>query len=192
MESHLRTRRFLRQNRLVSSVLRYGYLPLALVVLFFCGGAGWRISSAFAQSHCSNSSSTSCASNLATHNTQAHQPRKGASNRFPRGSCTWWANQRYHQLHAIYVPWLSQSNAWQWTARARQFFWHVSNRPSPGAIIDLQPWVQGAYGLGHVAVVEKVLKNGHVIASNMSWGRFPWRVVNVEFKPGPGVTFISF
>ena len=122
----------------------------------------------------------------------SHQPVKGKGNYFPYGQCTWWANQRYHQLHGIYVPWLSQSNAWQWTDRARQFYWQVSSKPSPGAIINLQPWVQGAYGLGHVAVVERILANGHVIASNMNWGSHPNKVTYVEFAPGRGVTFISF
>ena len=82
--------------------------------------------------------------------------------------------------------------AWEWTARAYEFGWKVSSTPTVGSIIDLQPWVQGAYGAGHVAVVEKVLSNGHVIASNMSWGADPYAVVDVEFAPGPGVTFISF
>lgn len=122
----------------------------------------------------------------------AHQPVKGTGNYFPPGQCTWWANQRYHQLHGVYVPWLSQSDAWQWTARAHQFYWRVSSKPSPGAIIDLQPWVQGAYGFGHVAVVEKILPNGHVIASNLNWGAHPDQITNVEFTPGAGVTFLSF
>ncbi|HEX7734114.1 MAG TPA: CHAP domain-containing protein [Ktedonobacteraceae bacterium] len=125
-------------------------------------------------------------------NQVSHQPGRGSGNHFPYGQCTWWANQRYHALHGVYVPWLSQANAWQWTARARQFYWQVSNRASPGAIVNLQPWVQGAYGLGHVAVVEKILTNGHVIASNMNWGAHPSQVTYVEFAPGPGVTFISF
>jgi surface antigen len=77
-------------------------------------------------------------------------------------------------------------------SRTRYFHWHISGTPSQGAIINLQPWVEGAYGLGHVAVVEKVLKNGHVIASNMNWGVYYWKVTNVEFAPGPGVSFISF
>jgi surface antigen len=115
----------------------------------------------------------------------------GATNWFPYPSCTWWADQRYYQLHGVYVPWHTQANAWQWVARAYQFGWHVSTRPSVGAIIVLQPWVQGAYGQGHVAVVEQVLSNGKVIASNMNWGGHPRQVANVEFSPGPGVTFIT-
>lgn len=120
-----------------------------------------------------------------------HGPPEGARNFFPFGACTWWADQRYFQLHGVFVPWKIQANAWQWVARAYQFGWRVSSAPSPGAIVVLQPWVEGAYSLGHVAVVERILKNGHVIASNMSWGRYPWRITYVQFAPGPGVRFLS-
>lgn len=121
----------------------------------------------------------------------AEVPIPGFVNVFPYGSCTWWANQRYYQLHGVFVPWRIQSNAWQWTARAYQFGWHVSRSPVEGAIIDLQPGVQGAsFWAGHVAVVERILSNGHVIASNMNWGARPWRVTYIEFAPGSGVTFI--
>ncbi len=119
-------------------------------------------------------------------------PSRGQGNPFPYGQCTWYANQRFYQMHGVYVPWTTQSNAWQWTARAYNFHWHVSGAPSVGAIVDLQPWVQGAYSLGHVAVVERVLQNGHVIASNMNWGIYYWKVTYVEFTPGPGVSFLSY
>jgi surface antigen len=116
---------------------------------------------------------------------------QGSINDFPYGSCTWWANQRYFQLHGFFVPWRTQSNAWQWTARAYEFGWHVSVVPIVGAIIDLQPGVEGASSwAGHVAVVEQILSNGDVIASNMNWGAYPWQITYVEFAPGPGVTFI--
>ena len=115
----------------------------------------------------------------------------GRWNVFPYPSCTWWANQRYAQLHGYYVPWTTNSMAWQWTARAYNFGWHVSYRPTIGSIIDLQPWVQGAYGGGHVAVVEQVLGNGRVVASSTSWGGNPYAVTYWQFTPGPGVTFIS-
>ncbi len=126
------------------------------------------------------------------HPVRTPAPIRGSANYFPYGQCTWWASQRYFQLHGIYVPWKTLADAWQWTARARDFHWRVSSTPSPGAIINLQPWVEGAYSLGHVAVVEKVLRNGHVIASNMNWGAYYWEVTYVEFAPGPGITFISF
>jgi len=128
-------------------------------------------------------------SNTLTQGTPVYS--EGSGNAFPYGSCTWWANQRYYQMHGIFVPWRTQSDAWQWTARAYQFGWHVSGEPIVGAIVDLQPGVQGASTwAGHVAVVERILKNGHVIASNMNWGAHPWQVTYVEFAPGPGVTFI--
>ncbi len=116
---------------------------------------------------------------------------KGASNVFPYGQCTWWASQRYFQLHGVFVPWTTNSNAWQWVARANDFRWHVSSWPSAGAIVVIQPWTQGAYGLGHVAVVERILGNGHVLASNMNWNPYPGSVLNVEFAPGPGITFVT-
>ncbi|HLX55384.1 MAG TPA: CHAP domain-containing protein [Ktedonobacteraceae bacterium] len=119
-----------------------------------------------------------------------HSPG-GVRNFFPFGACTWWADQRFFQLHGVFVPWKTGASAWQWVERAYQFGWRVSSNPSPGAIVVLQPWIEGAYGMGHVAVVERILKNGHVIASNMSWGRNPWRVTYVQFAPGPGVRFIS-
>ncbi len=112
-------------------------------------------------------------------------------NLFPYGSCTWWANQRYYQLHGVFVPWTTNAMAWQWTARAIQYGWHVSSLPTPGAIIDLQPWVQGAYGWGHVGVVEKVLSGNRVIASSMNWGAHPNRITYWSFTPGRGVTFIT-
>ncbi|HEX7734834.1 MAG TPA: CHAP domain-containing protein [Ktedonobacteraceae bacterium] len=116
----------------------------------------------------------------------------GASNPYPYGQCTWWADERYHQLHSVYVPWTNiSSDAWQWTDRARAFGWHVSSQPSVGAILNLQPWVQGAYGLGHVAVVEQILSNGDVVASNMNWGSDPGQVTDVTFTPGSGVTFLT-
>jgi surface antigen len=156
-------------------------VAVMLGVLFVCITLGLNVGSAHAQAQTHTSSATSAGSTW---------PPIGTGNYFPYGQCTWWANQRYFQLHGVFVPWRTQSNAWQWTARAYQFGWHVSRLPTVGSIIDLQPWVQGAYGLGHVAVVERVLRNGHVIASNMNWGAYPWRVTYVQFAPGPGVTFI--
>jgi surface antigen len=115
---------------------------------------------------------------------------KGSGNYFPYGQCTWWANERYHQLHGVYVPWTTNSNALQWTARAQDFHWQVSSMPSVGAIIDLQAGVQGASDLGHVAIVEDVLADGRVAASNMNWGGRS-SVVEINFVPGDGVTFIK-
>ncbi len=114
----------------------------------------------------------------------------GYGNFFPYGQCTWWANQRYHQLHGLFVPWKTNANAGQWKSRAYQFGWRVSHTPTVGSIIVLQPGVQGAYGLGHVGVVEQVLANGSVIVSQMNWGAHAGWVTETRFQSGPGVTFI--
>lgn len=117
-------------------------------------------------------------------------PARGQGNVFPYGVCTWWANQRYFQLHGTFVPWTTNANAWQWVARAEDFHWNVSSQPTQGAIMVLQPGVEGAYGLGHVAVVERVLPGGRVVASNMNWGGTS-NITDAEFSPGPGVSFIT-
>lgn len=116
------------------------------------------------------------------------------ANLFPYGQCTWWANERYAELHnGAYVPWTWNSDAWQWTDRALDFHWQVVERPSVGDIIDLQPDVQGASRLGHVGVVEQILANGNVLASSMNWGLTVQQQASVsyaQFVPGSGVTFI--
>lgn len=112
-------------------------------------------------------------------------------NPFPYGQCTWWADQRYYQLHRVFVPWHTNANAWQWTARASEFGWSVSAVPHIGDIMVLQPGVQGAYYMGHVAVVEQVLSDGRFMASSMNWGANRWGVSDAQFYAGPGVSFIS-
>jgi surface antigen len=117
--------------------------------------------------------------------------KSGTGNFFPYAQCTWFANQRYHELTGKYVPWTTNANAWQWVTRAYQYGWKVSSKPSVGSIIVLQPWTQGAYGLGHVGVVEKVKSNGSVVASNMNWGGNGSAVTSATFHAGPGVSFVS-
>jgi surface antigen len=114
-----------------------------------------------------------------------------AQNTYPYGQCTWWADQRYHQLHGVFVPWHTNANAWQWSARAGDYGWNVSSSPQVGDILVLQPFEQGAASTGHVGVVEQVLSDGHVVASSMNWGAYPGAVSNVQFTPGPGVSFVS-
>jgi surface antigen len=115
----------------------------------------------------------------------------GTSNPFPFGQCVWWADQRYYQLHGIFVPWRTNAMAANWVNRAREFGWHVSGIPKVGSIMVLQPGVQGAYSAGHVAVVEQLLSSGSVIASSMNWGSNPTMVTDSTFHLGPGVAFIS-
>ena len=116
---------------------------------------------------------------------------RGQYNPYSYPQCTHWAYQRFYQLHGYYVPWTTNANAWEWTARAYQYGWRVSSYPSVGAIVDLQPWVQGAYNLGHVGVVEQVMANGTARVSNTNWGLYPYSVATSYISPGYGVTFIS-
>lgn len=167
----------------VSLVVKF-QLVVIIGLLLLGVSMGVNVKGAHAQSHVTHTTQS-------THVANMPSTTAGSYNWFPYPSCTWWANQRYHQLHGVFVPWRTQANAGQWTARAYQFGWHVSSRASQGAIIDLQPWVQGAYGLGHVAVVERVYSDGSVLASNMNWGSNPNSVAYVHFHPGSGVTFIQ-
>ena len=179
-------RNFFRQPKVVSFVVKVS-LVVMLGLLFL--GVSANVKGAHAQSYVGYHASANHAS---AHTNIPAMPPTGAYNWFPYPWCTWWADQRYHQLHGVYVPWRTQSDAWEWTARAYQFGWQVSSRASRGAIINLQPWVQGAYGLGHVAVVEQVYSDGSVLASNTSWGSNPYQVTYVHFRPGYGVTFIQW
>lgn len=115
----------------------------------------------------------------------------GGGNPFPYGQCTWWADQRYYQLHGVFVPWHVDANAWQWTARAYQFGWHISTVPQAGDIMVLQPGMQGAYGMGHVGVVENVSPGGRFMVSSMNWGANTGSVTHAQFHTGQGVAFIS-
>jgi len=115
---------------------------------------------------------------------------RGSGNWFAFPQCTWWANQRYYQLHGVYVPWTTNSDAWQWVNRARDFGWRVSYSPIPGSIIVFQPNVQGASWLGHVGIVERVNSNGSVTVSNTNWGANPTSVTYTTAWPGNGVAFV--
>ncbi|GHO71143.1 hypothetical protein KSC_100350 [Ktedonobacter sp. SOSP1-52] len=118
----------------------------------------------------------------------------GSGNRFFQGQCTYWAAYRFHQLHGIWVPWLG--NAWEWLGQAQSYGWKVSAQPTVGAIVVLQPGVQGAGGYGHVAIVESINSNGTVHTSNYNWymGGGGFGVLSYwDFSyPGyPGIAFIT-
>lgn len=136
---------------------------------------------------------------------QVQSVAKGDGNNFPAGQCTWWADERYHQLTGYYVPWnhTGQANAYQWLARAKESGWNTSSTPPKGvpSIICLQGFTQGATSsLGHVAIVERVNSDGSVLTSNMNWHAGPpfstnintqgYPVTQVTFQQGNGVSFI--
>jgi surface antigen len=114
----------------------------------------------------------------------------GGLNRFAFGQCTYWANMRYHALTGYWVPWLG--NADQWAYGASSSGWIVSSKPRVPSIIVLQPYVQGASGFGHVAVVEKINADGSVYTSNYNWyGNGGWDILSYwTFMPGSGVSFV--
>jgi surface antigen len=117
----------------------------------------------------------------------------GTLNHFALGECTYWADLRYHQLTGIWVPWTG--NAYQWAAGAAASGWVVSSRPKVPSIIVLQPGVQGAYSVGHVAVVERINSDGSVYTSNMNnySNGGGWDIVSyATYYPGPGVSFVWY
>jgi surface antigen len=111
-------------------------------------------------------------------------------NRFAFGQCTYWANMRYHALTGYWVPWLG--NAYQWLYGAEASGWVVSATPKVPSIIVLQPYVQGAGGYGHVAIVERINPDGSVYTSNYNWyAGGGWDILSYwTFRPGPGVSFV--
>lgn len=114
----------------------------------------------------------------------------GGLNRFAFGECTYWANMRYHALTGFWVPW--SGNAYQWAYGAGAAGWVVSSTPKVPSIIVLQPGVQGAGWLGHVAVVESINKDGSVYTSNYNWyNGGGWDILSYyTFHPGSGVSFV--
>ncbi len=109
---------------------------------------------------------------------------------FPYGQCTYWADFRYHQATGRYISWRGDADAWAYGAG--QSGWVVSSKPRVPSIIVLQPGVQGAGWLGHVAVVERINPDGSVYTSNMNWyANGGWgRISYWIFTPGPGVSFV--
>lgn len=113
---------------------------------------------------------------------------------WPVGQCTYWANYRYHALTGYWVSWTG--NAAQWVAGARAAGWNVSQAPHVPSIIVLMPYVQGAYGYGHVAVVESIndtVSPTVVHTSNMNWwvNDGGWdKVSYADFTVGPSVYFV--
>jgi surface antigen len=114
----------------------------------------------------------------------------GGLNRFAFGQCTYWANMRYHALTGFWVPWLG--NAYQWYYGAKASGWVVSSTPKVPSIMVLQPYVQGASWLGHVAIVESINKDGSVYTSNYNWyNGGGWDILSYyTFHPGSGVSFL--
>lgn len=119
--------------------------------------------------------------------------KTGDVNGYPPSECTWWADERYHQLTGFYVPWAADAHGWLAGAQANGWEWSAIP-PNVPCIIVLQPGVQLAdIHYGHVGVVEKVNADGSVTTSDLNWGpdlASRSQVSSVVFRTGPGVDFV--
>jgi len=111
------------------------------------------------------------------------------SNPFPSDQCTFWASKRYQELAGCFVPW--SGDAHSWAGQATGFGWVKSDNPSVPSIMCLQAFVQGAFALGHVGVVESINADGSVETSNLNWQPHPKEIVTVQHTVGAGVSFLS-
>ncbi|HEY0757164.1 MAG TPA: CHAP domain-containing protein [Ktedonobacteraceae bacterium] len=113
---------------------------------------------------------------------------------WPVGQCTYWANYRYHELSHYWVSWTG--NAAQWVEGARAAGWSVSQAPHVPSILVLMPYTQGAWGYGHVAIVESIndsVSPVRVHTSNMNWwmNGGGWNTESsADFIVGAGVYFV--
>lgn len=106
--------------------------------------------------------------------------------RFPYGQCTYWADLRYHELSGYWVSW--SGDAWQWSYGASNAGWHVSTTPRIHSIVVMQPGVDGAGGVGHVAIVESINADGSIHVSNYNWGSPVYS--ELDFPVVSGMTFV--
>src|SRR5690625_2269154 len=89
----------------------------------------------------------------------------GGTNFYPGGECTWYAFERRAELgKAVSGSWGDAKN---WAGNASAQGLTVNNTPSVGAIIQSPAYSNGAYGMGHVGVVESVNGDGSITISEM-------------------------
>ena len=116
------------------------------------------------------------------------------TNTYPAGQCTWWANERYHQLTGVYVPWAADAHGWLAGAQAHGWDWSALPPSGIASIIVLQPGVQGAdRTFGHVGAVESINSDGSVVTSDLNWGLTlaeKATTQTITFRLGAGVDFI--
>ena len=90
------------------------------------------------------------------------------ANYYDWGTCAWYVFEQRSQRG------LSAGNMWgnatNWASAAQASGYSVSNSPSVGAIMQAPAYTNGAYGLGHVAIVENVNADGSVTVSEMQFG----------------------
>ena len=69
---------------------------------------------------------------------------------------------------------MSVGNNWgdakNWASSAQSAGYAVNNTPSVGSIMQAPAYTNGAYGQGHVAIVERVNGDGSILVSEMQFG----------------------
>ncbi|ORX97771.1 hypothetical protein K493DRAFT_349802 [Basidiobolus meristosporus CBS 931.73] len=114
---------------------------------------------------------------------------------FDNGQCTDWADARYYELTCQHVEWRGDARTWPSSARNANG-WVVSGKPRAPSIIVIQPGYQGCGSTGHVAVVERINKDGSVYTSNWNYkfsgrgGTYSTSYGN--FETGAGVSFLWY
>src|SRR5699024_5568776 len=89
------------------------------------------------------------------------------TNWYPNGECTRYAFERRQQLGKPVSGSWGDASGWAGNASAQGLT--VNNTPSQGAIIQSNAWSNGAWGAGHVGVVEQVNGDGSIMISEMNW-----------------------
>jgi N-acetylmuramoyl-L-alanine amidase len=96
----------------------------------------------------------------------------GDGHDFPYGYCTWYVAQKR------YIPW--SGNAGTWLYHAKSMGYATSRTPSVGSImVSSESW------WGHVAIVEKVNKDGTFVISEMNykgWGKKDFRTIDASSR----------
>lgn len=87
---------------------------------------------------------------------------------FPYGQCTYYAALKRPDL-AVHL----NGNAWWWINSAEEQGIPTGPLPQDKSIVTYQPYIHGAWNVGHVAYVEKVAPDGvHFLLSEMNFVGF--------------------
>lgn len=118
----------------------------------------------------SSSSNASESNETAAQNVSAPAPTNVSygKNYYTWGECTWYAFERRQQLgKPVGNGW---GNAYNWNTGAKSAGYKVNNSPSVGAIMQADAWTNFAWGMGHVAIVERINSDGSILVSEMNFG----------------------
>ncbi|MFC3420357.1 LysM peptidoglycan-binding domain-containing protein [Salinicoccus hispanicus] len=134
------------------------------------GTASTSSSSSSSSNDSSSNSSASESKETVTQNVSAPAPTNVSygKNYYTWGECTWYVFERRQQLgKPVGNGW---GNAYNWDTGAKSDGYKVNNSPSVGAIMQADAWTNFAWGMGHVAVVERINSDGSILVSEMNFG----------------------